>query len=101
MKQHSYSAMTITLDPLWYAFSQSFEKILGPSQVCQYNGSGFTVDPSGLNDAPVGFASGFAFLEGSHISVYIKLFSPSCQIFFVVRCFPISISIRFLGNLTR
>jgi hypothetical protein len=88
--------MAITLDPLWYVFSQSFEKILGPSQVCQYNGSGFTVDPSGFNDAPVGFPSGFAFLKSSHISVYINPFSPSCQLFFVVICFPISILIGFL-----
>jgi hypothetical protein len=82
MKQHSYSAMTITSDSLRNAFSQSFEEILSPPQVCQNNGSGFTVDPSGLNDAPVGFASGLTFLEGSHISVYISLFIPPCQAFF-------------------
>jgi hypothetical protein len=82
MKQHSYRAMTITFNSLGYAFGEPFEKILGTPQVSQYNWSGFAINPPGFNDAPVGFAPGFPFLQGSHISVYINLFSHLCQVFF-------------------
>ncbi|MBT9141922.1 MAG: hypothetical protein DDT32_00647 [Syntrophomonadaceae bacterium] len=76
-------AMTITADLLRNTFSQPFQHGLGCSKVFQNNRSWLAIDPTRLNNAPVGMSSALSFLKGCHISVYYTLFPPSGQVLFV------------------
>ena len=66
------------LDWLAGVLFQAFQEGIGGTQMEQDDGPGFTVDPSGFDDLPVGMASGDFFLDGSHFNQCIHM-AASCQ----------------------